>query len=343
MSTIYSIDHSMDIRRVQVTGGSSFMITLPKAWAESIGLKKNDPVGVSAQPNGSLVLSVGSHKGKDPGMIEIDLDPLRDGMALYRRLIGAYIGGNRQIAVRSEQPIKGGFLEAVSKFTQTSIGMEIVDEDECRIVMKDLMDQTEIQPQKNVRREYLLVKRMISDVFQSAECGDKGRLSGMADRDTEVDRIHWLVQREASMYQSDMTLGARTGTDLRRVTGCVPVSKTIERIGDHAVLMAGHLLSMKDAKEAAEVDRILAEISGEVAGSFDDAVSSWMANDVDKAEECIRRSRSLAHHIETLFGPGGSTDASMIGGSSKRLAEYCGDIAESAIDLSMGEVSGHQS
>ena len=47
----------MDVRRVQVTGGSSFMITLPKAWADSVGLKKNDPVSVVPQQNGHRLLT----------------------------------------------------------------------------------------------------------------------------------------------------------------------------------------------------------------------------------------------------------------------------------------------
>lgn len=33
----------MEIRRVQITGGSSYVITLPKEWATSQNIKKNDP------------------------------------------------------------------------------------------------------------------------------------------------------------------------------------------------------------------------------------------------------------------------------------------------------------
>ena len=48
---------TMDVRKVQVTGGSSFVITLPKEWANSINLKKNDPLGIVVQPDGSLIIS----------------------------------------------------------------------------------------------------------------------------------------------------------------------------------------------------------------------------------------------------------------------------------------------
>ena len=44
----------MDIRKIQVTGGSSYMITLPKDWVESVGLRKNDPVNVQVQSDRSL-------------------------------------------------------------------------------------------------------------------------------------------------------------------------------------------------------------------------------------------------------------------------------------------------
>ena len=43
----------MEIRRVQMTGGASFVVTLPKDWAEQQKIKKNDPVGMTVQPDGT--------------------------------------------------------------------------------------------------------------------------------------------------------------------------------------------------------------------------------------------------------------------------------------------------
>ncbi|HNJ81641.1 MAG TPA: AbrB/MazE/SpoVT family DNA-binding domain-containing protein, partial [Methanoregulaceae archaeon] len=44
----------MEIRKVQITGGSSYVITLPKDWAEEQHIQKNDPLGLLAQPDGTL-------------------------------------------------------------------------------------------------------------------------------------------------------------------------------------------------------------------------------------------------------------------------------------------------
>ena len=339
MINIYSDNPSMDIRRVQVTGGSSFMITLPKEWAESVGLKKNDPVMVVPQPGGGLLLSVGGVQAPSEGDdTEIDADRVPDSVALYRQLIGAYIAGFRTITVHSAFPLRGSMLESVSRFTQTSIGMEIVEEDENRIVMKDLMDITEVVPQKNIRREHLLVKRMVSDVFQAASDMDTERLEGMADRDTEVDRIHWMVQRQSRILLKDIGLSAGMGVDLRTVTGCVSVSKTLERIGDHAVLMAIHT---KDLIKAGGKDLCAAigSMGDGIVKLMDSCVQAWMNTDRDGSEECIRMAEAQTKAIVSAFGRMEMTDESLpvdvMAGSSRRLAEYCADIAEMALDSAM--------
>jgi len=47
----------MEIRKVQFTGGSSYVITLPKEWIEREKIKKNDPIGVEIQPDGTLLVT----------------------------------------------------------------------------------------------------------------------------------------------------------------------------------------------------------------------------------------------------------------------------------------------
>ena len=56
----------MEIRKVQQTGGSTYIISLPKPWAEKVGIKPGSRVGVQPQPNGKLLISS-----------EIDTKPLR--------------------------------------------------------------------------------------------------------------------------------------------------------------------------------------------------------------------------------------------------------------------------
>ena len=74
------------------------MITLPKDWADSVGLKKNDTVGLQPQPDGSMVIYPGGEQAAIAGSTKvIDADGLADRDFLYRQLVGAYIAGHDAI------------------------------------------------------------------------------------------------------------------------------------------------------------------------------------------------------------------------------------------------------
>ncbi len=323
----------MEIRRIQITGGSSFMITLPKSWAESRGLKKNDPLMVVPQPDGSLLISADGEESTKESVKTLRTGDFDTPSALYRCMIGAYIAGHGQIVVESDGPIESAYLEAVSEFTQTSIGMEIVEEEEGCILIKDLIDHSEVNPQKNVRREYHLVKRMVADAL-SPESPD---VKDMDMRDTEVDRIHWLVQRQASIYQRDVGLSSRTGLSLATVMSCMGVSKILERMGDHAVLIVKNLSSQNDADRKIFADN-LDTLSGSLLGYIGGSMESWMDADYILAESIIRSKNDVQATARRSFADFSDKDAgNLLRGSIARIIDYCSDIAESAINVAMAK------
>ena len=122
------------------------------------------------------------------------------------------------------------------------------------------------------------------------------------------------------------------GVDLRTVTGCVSVSKTLERIGDHAVLMAIHT---KDLIKAGGKDLCadIGSMGDGIVKLMDSCVQAWMNTDRDGSEECIRMAEAQTKAIVSAFGRMEMTDE--MAGSSRRLAEYCADIAEMALDSAM--------
>ena len=47
----------MEIRKIQVTGGSSYVLSLPKSWIRERNIQKNDPIGVVSQADGTLLIT----------------------------------------------------------------------------------------------------------------------------------------------------------------------------------------------------------------------------------------------------------------------------------------------
>ncbi|MDR2698268.1 MAG: phosphate uptake regulator PhoU [Candidatus Methanoplasma sp.] len=330
----------MDTRRIQVTQGESYMITLPKEWAESMGLKKNDSVNVEVQSDGDLLVSPVKKVEVPKDIKRINTANIKNENYLYRQLIGAYIAGHNMIEAYADHPLSNSVINIVNSFTQTSIGLEVLEEDNFRILIKDLIDHTELRPHKGLERMSILVRKMIDDVFESAVNNDPSYIKDMEKRDVEVDRVHWLISRQNNIYKKDPWLCKKTGSNIIELTNHIAVSRILERIGDHTVLLSKNLMTLMDEKKAVAVDKGIKEIGKEIMKLYSDSVSGWLKTDMDAAEKCIEDGEKIVAKIEKIFKKvevdlETASSTSLIAGSAKRIGEYCMDISELTINAAM--------
>jgi len=330
----------MDTRRIQVTQGESYMITLPKDWAESMGLKKNDSVNVEAQSDGDLLISPVKKADAPKDLKRIDTTASKNEDFFYRQLVGAYISGHSMIEAFSKEPLSNSVINIVNSFTQTSIGLEVVEEDNYRILVKDLMDHTEIGPQKSLERMSILVRKMITDLFESAVSGDRSRIADMEKRDVEVDRVHWLISRQNNIYKKNPGLCKKMGSSLCDLTSHIAVSRILERIGDHTVLLSRNMMTLMSEKKTEAVDKGIREIGNEILKLYGESMKGWLKTEMNTAEWCIEEGERLVKKIEKIFKKmevdiDTASSTSLIAGSAKRIAEYCIDISELTINAAM--------
>ena len=328
----------MELRRIQITGGSSYMVTLPKDWADSVGLKKNDAVSLVRQADGSLIIYPGKEDHSEKrSKICLNVDEGMNGDLLYRELVGAYIAGHDSIEISAEDCIPGNLAAIASSFTQTSIGLEIIEENDRSIVIKDLMDPEEIKPSKSIDRMKVLTRNMLHDILNSAEKGDCESLACMHNRDREVDRIHWLISRQVNIHQKDVMLSNKTGMSLCEITRCNLVSRCIERIGDHAVLLAKNLKKILEDRSVT-IDESLINTGRDIVSLFVNSVETWNKKNLIEANSCIERANELIEGSIKFYkkineNKDSATD--VILSSMRRIAEYSIDISEIAINSAM--------
>ncbi len=331
---------TMDLRKIQITGGSSFMITLPKDWADSVGLKKNDTVGLQPQPDGSMILYPGGEESNSIGSSKtIDVDDVTDKDFLYRMLVGAYIAGHDSIILKSSTSLSSMAANTASSFAQTAIGLEIMEESDSSIVINDLMDQTEMKPNKSIERMKVLVRNMLNDTMDGLERKDPELLEGMSERDREVDRIDWLISRQVNIHQKDITISRRMGMNLCEITRCGSISRSLERIGDHGVLLATNLRPLID--DPTMLDSEILSTGRDVINLMVDSVGTWSSKNMEAANACIERGEALVDRSKEISDNADQLEnkaamaTELIAGSVKRVAEYSMDIAEIAINSAM--------
>ncbi|MCD6331552.1 MAG: phosphate uptake regulator PhoU [Thermoplasmata archaeon] len=328
----------MEIRKVQVTGGSSYAVSLPKTWVKKLNIKKNDPLGLIIQPDGSLLITKKVNEEQEERIIEIDADSVDTPTYLFRCLIGAYIAGYTIIKIRSKDAIHPFVRTVTRKFTQVTIGQEVVEETNNSITIKDLLNPVEMPFEKSIRRMHLIVKNMHKNAIKILKNRDKTIAEDIFSRDDDVDRLHWLIARQHNMVSRDVNLARKMGITTEKVVNYFLISKIIERIGDHAVRIAKNILNFVDEKIDEKIIDAIESASDLALKIFDKSIDSFVERDIELANkniDSLTKLASLCEKINTLaLRQKGAVAISIgyIAESIRRTGEYATDISECAIN-----------
>ena len=328
----------MEIRKVQMTGGSSYVLSLPKGWIRDRNIQKNDPLGVVSQADGTLLITPNLHYDSTARTKEFGLKDYPDPTTLLRSLIGAYIAGYTTIKITSAGRIPPKVRMVVRKFTQMTIGQEVSEETDNSIVLKDILNPTEMPFENTIRRMYVIVKGMHEDALNALEQGRRDLAEDVVARDTDVDRLHWLVHRQFSLIVENPSLSLKMGITPAIAATYYQISRIIERVGDHTVLIA----------EAAEilidkgVDRMLVvkltELSEFSLDIFNKSIQAIYSGSIPGANKIITeveemgpKYHGLADSIRKMRVPE-AVAVTQITQSLHRITEYSSDIAEILIN-----------
>jgi len=108
-------------RKVQKTGGSTYFVTLPKRWAESVGITAGSEIHLIPNDSGAMLLVPNSVT--ESNRCTIDLQEWEFDR-LQREVIARYIAGFDVISVRGER-IRPEQRRMVREISQRLVGLEI--------------------------------------------------------------------------------------------------------------------------------------------------------------------------------------------------------------------------
>src|SRR5512136_247220 len=329
----------MEIRRVQVTGGASFVVTLPKDWAEDQKIAKNDPVGMVVQPDGTLLVTKKITEEPVQRIKEIDSSAMSDPAFLFRMLIGAYITGFTVIRIRTKQRFPPFVRTVVRDFTRMTIGQEVVEETETVITLKDLLNPSEMPFDNTLKRMVVIIKNMHEDAITALDSHNRSLAMDVINRDTDADRLNWLIARQTNMILQNASLSRKMGISPNMAMNYCMLSRIIERVGDHAVRIADRSLPILEVdfdKKFMNAIRKSSALSMEI---FTRSIVSFFNADMKEAHrniESITALENLCGEINNMVLKQDALVAlniAYISESIRRAGEYAGDISETVINL----------
>ncbi|MEF8827599.1 MAG: phosphate uptake regulator PhoU [Haloarcula sp.] len=325
----------VETRKVQVTGGSTFTVSIPKEWATENGVEAGSRV--EFHPEGeSLVLTPATEDGRTEG--SIDISGL-NGEELRRVVMTMYVSGFDIITFRADR-ITTSQRRTVREATQSLVGLEVLEETGDRVVVRDLLDSSELSIHNAVDRMRLISGSMLEDAVTALATDDSDLARDVIQRDDDVDRLYMVVSRIFRSTLRSPKAIVELGLPRESCFDYHSTARQLERIADHATKIA-HLSLELDGAPPENVVESLKDLRAAAAEVIEDATAALVAEDADEAtrlansaRERVRELDGRARQIDELLRELDPARAQMLGlivDSLSRAADYGGNIAETAL------------
>lgn len=327
----------MDLRKVQLTGGSSITVTLPKAWVDKSKIRPGDVVGFQEQPDGSL--AVYSHIRGERTLEHYELE-LEEGESdyLFRKVIAAYLMGFDVIKIASKRPLTADQRQTIRLAVRRIVGLEIVDEQPSSISVQDFLDPREFHMEKAVRRMGILTQAMQEEAVVALRDPKPEMARSEEDRDVEVDRLYWLVNKQYHAILRDSNYAAKMGLNANQALNFLLVARVLERTADHADRIVHEALLLAGVKIPPALLERLEKQAKKAMDLFQLGLTTFIKRDakkanavIDEADRLQETQKKLLRDVSDLGGETVSHLAFVIE-SIGRTAAYAADLGEVAIN-----------
>jgi len=329
----------METRKIYLTGGSTYVVSLPKKWVTNAGLKRGDSVSVTMQ-EGSILIEPGAVE-KGHSEMEIKVSQVSSTEALERLIISYYLVGYDTIKIKLDRKEHLDYKESIRKILNFLIGVEIVEDTGDSVTIEILLDHERMPTIQVLKRSYMINKSMLADVIKAFREGDAKLLGDVIVREGEIDRLYFLVVRQLKSAVRYQQVAEKLGiTHQRDSLGYRIVVKSFERIGDHIENIAKSGLQLIEKKQSIERFEGLAARVLEVYEKAAGALFKQDVNMVDGVFDDLKEIEKMYLKISnSLFQQKMGVQASLLQktvlDSLSRISGYSADIAEIAINMSV--------
>lgn len=322
-------------RRVQITGGGTYLVTLPKEWADEVGVTQGSSMTLIPNDSGALLLIPQPVRERNRCSIPMDE---RDSVHLQRDIIARYIAGYDVIEVVGKR-IRPEQRRIVREIAQALVGVEILEETQSTVVLHSVVNIRDFPAQQSIHRIFDITLAMLGDAVAAFIGQDEELAQDVVERDGDVDRLELLVARQLGLLLRDLLLEEEVGLSRFEFLYHHKVADQLERVADHAVKISRATFSLASPVKETLVGQIQDRARAAEA-ILSEAVAAFVGRDSQRAnrvlaekaqtERLLAAARAFANEQPENAHPISITFDSLL-----RTREYGFNIAEIAIDAAV--------
>jgi len=337
-----------ELRKIQVTGGSTYIISLPKAWIDQMGLKRSSVVSIIQRDDMSLSIQpkgIDSPERVKKVIIVIQLGEKPE--SVVRRLVSSYINGYNIIQIRStEKRIDLESRFAIKDFVRKKlVGTEILSDLPNELTLQILLSYSELSVKDSLRRMSIIAASMHRDAVQTLSTDNPRIAKEVVNMDDEVDRFSFYVIRLLNVAAMDAHVLKESGIKTpRQCLSYRLITKSVERMADHATNIAQNRLALHLVPINDEILAELNRISLSAIKVFEASMESLFDEEYSEADEVMEAAEEtrgmedeVIHKIVKLAPVEDVPQLRLIVESIMRTSEYGADIAETVLNMTVSD------
>ena len=332
-------------RKLQMTGGSTYILSLPKEWVTRNQLQKGSLIVLAEEDDGSLSLfpsKLEKQKRKSKALIRVSTNDNAD--AVMRKAISAYLVGYSILHIRAQgqQPLAIELRNYLKKFARSYlVGTEIVTDSPRDLTLQILLNYPELSVESALRRMAIIAGSMHREAVACLTNLDYSAAKAVVETDREVNRFSLYILRLLKMAVTNIGLVREIGlSNPRECLGYRLIAKSVERTADHATKIAENILSLKNTVNP-ELLQNVNGLSSLSISMFESSVEALFKHDYNQAESVIEKISQIyklekdavisSHAVNIEEMP----NVRLVIESIRRTAEYAADISEVVLNLNV--------
>jgi len=333
------------LRKIQFTGKSSYIVSLPKGWIIEQGLKQGDQVNVSRQGSSVLEIkpiNISNNKNQEEAIITVSNDD--DESAILRKIIALYFLHYQTIHIKPKtdriNPAQRSSIRNAVK--NVLMGAEITSDSTEGITIQILINLVGLSVDGAFKRMLHLAKSMQEDVLLAVKEGNVELAEQVIKSDDDVDRFGFYIIRQLTIAIENKHMLEEMGfSNTRDCLGYRVIVKNIERLADHAERIAKDVIEFKKPVNGKTYDKLV-EMSNYTLELIDNSCLAMFKQDTVEAEETIIRAGKVVNYekkvLDTMKLSKNQEEVYRVRKiieNLRRIAEYGSDIGEIVLNTNI--------
>jgi phosphate uptake regulator len=333
----------METRKVQLSGGTTYTVSLPKSWAQEHGIEAGSVLSLHPNDDGSLLVEATTDRTTDDRETAVDV-ATDSPNAIRQRIHALHAVGFDVVTLLDKTGHSDERRAVVEEAVGTLSGFELLEAGDTRIRLTNLIDAENVDVRKSTLRLRLVTLGMHRDAVTAVLEADESLARRVVDRDDEADKLFAMVTRYFRRALTNLHEVEKLEYTRDELFEYYYVSRQFERVADHAEKIARFALD-PDATVPARFDTELSSLASSSRNVVDRAADVLLADaGVAGAHSALAERDEMDADLQALdrelYAHDDPAEAYVVGlllDSIRRTAEYGANIAGIAIQRSARE------